>query len=92
MQFTPDDIRLFLTLAGWKRAAEKDTSVWEIWVDQYRNEVGVMLDPKDPDYNDFLWGVIDFVLGTLTMPAYRKKWELLINFGKELEKAKHGHV
>lgn len=88
-KLSPDKLRLFLEMTGWKRSPENDVGRWEAWCNTNGNLVSVAEGPETPHQEDFLWDALEYVLGSFALPLHR--YDLLISFGKALEANRNAH-
>lgn len=87
ISFSPDDIRLFLSMTGWRRKPEDGCGVWEVW--QWgRHTLSILTSEEDEDSNYWAWKSLLAALNTMT-DNQSHQVDILINFGMALEAKEH---
>ena len=87
ISFSPDDVRLFLSMTGWRRKPEKDCGVWEAW--QWgRHTLSVLTNEEDEHLNSWLWESLLSALNTMSSNQAHQV-DMLINFGMALKAKEH---
>lgn len=86
-RFSPDDVRLFLSMTGWRRQPEEDCGDEEAWR-WGRHTLLIQTDEESQSLDSRLWDILLSALNTMS-DNQAHQVDMLINFGMALEAKEH---